>query len=122
MATSKDLQRRSFDNPDETRKPGSGTASVVNIAEFGLMHVSLPPAWRWSKDVKPTAKTDSCQARHVIHMESGRMHVVMEDGTETEFGPGDVGLVSPGHDAWTVGDVAAVYLDITGSKVWAKPS
>src|SRR5438105_1807118 len=110
MTTSDSLQRRSFDNPDEVRRPGSGTAKVVNVAEFGLMHVNLPAGWRWSTDVKPIAKTDSCQARHVIHMESGRMRVVMEDGTETEFGPGDVGLVSPGHDAWVVGDEPAVYL------------
>jgi hypothetical protein len=122
MATSEKLQRRNFEEPDDKRKPGRGTANVVNVGEFGLMHVTLSPGWRWSEDVKPTTHTDSCQARHVIHMQSGRMHVVMEDGSETLFGPGDVGLISPGHDAWVVGDEPAVYLDITGSGVWAKPT
>ena len=28
----------------------------------------------------------------------------MDDGSETEFGPGDVGSIPPGHDAWTLGD------------------
>ena len=122
MGGNEKLQRRNFDDPDETRKPGSGTARVVNIGEFGLMDVSLPPGWRWSQDVKPITGTDSCQAYHVIQMRSGRMHVVLDDGSETEFGPGDLGLVSPGHDAWVVGDEPAVYLDITGSGTWAKPS
>jgi hypothetical protein len=43
-------------------------------------------------------------------------------GIEDEFGPGDVGHVPPGHDAWVVGDEPVVYLDITGSGVWARPS
>jgi PAS domain S-box-containing protein len=41
---------------------------------------------------------------HLIHVISGRMMVQMDDGSETEFGPGDVGFVPPGHDAWIIGD------------------
>jgi len=121
MAHSEKLERKSFDNPDETRTPGRGTAPVVNVGGFGLMHVTLEPGWRWSEDVKPMAKSETCQADHVIHMISGRMHVVRE-GSEEEFGPGDVGHIPPGHDAWVVGTEPAVYLDITGSGLWAKPS
>jgi hypothetical protein len=32
------------------------------------------------------------------------MKVVMDNGTEMEFGPGGVGIVPPGHNAWVVGD------------------
>ena len=28
----------------------------------------------------------------------------MDDGSEDEFGPGEVSLLPPGHDAWVVGD------------------
>jgi quercetin dioxygenase-like cupin family protein len=121
MTTSERLQRRSFDHPDETRKPGRGTAQVVNVGGFGLMHVTLEPGWRWSEDVKPMAHTETCQANHVIQMISGRMRVTHE-GTEEEFGPGDLGHIPPGHDAWVIGNAPAVYLDITGSGLWAKPS
>jgi hypothetical protein len=31
------------------------------------------------------------------------MRVKMDDGTEEEFGPGDVGYLPPGHNAWVVG-------------------
>src|SRR5438270_9904710 len=104
------LQKRSFDSPDETRPAGSGQAQVVNVGDMALMQVTLQPGWRWSKDVKPIAHTDSCQAPHLIHMLSGQIHVVMDDGSEEEFGPGDLGIVPPGHDAWTVGDNPCVYL------------
>ena len=49
------------------------------------------------------------------------MHVVMDDGSEEDFGPGNVAVVRPGHDAWVVGDEPVVAIDITGSAVWAKP-
>ena len=32
------------------------------------------------------------------------MHIVHEDGTEQEIGPGQAYVIEPGHDAWVVGD------------------
>jgi uncharacterized cupin superfamily protein len=55
-------------------------------------------------------------------MISGRMHVKMDDGTEIEFGPGDVGVIAPGHDAWVVGNEPVVAIDITGMVNYAKQS
>jgi hypothetical protein len=34
------------------------------------------------------------------------MRVKMDDGTEEEFGPGDIGYLTPGHNAWVVGCIA----------------
>jgi quercetin dioxygenase-like cupin family protein len=28
----------------------------------------------------------------------------MNDGSEEEYGPGDVGIVPPGHNAWVLGN------------------
>ena len=50
---------------------------------------------------------------------SGRMHVVMDDGQETEFGPGDF-AVPPGHDAWIVGDELCMFVDWQGFADYAK--
>jgi predicted small metal-binding protein len=36
----------------------------------------------------------------------------MDDGTQAELGPGDAVVVSPGHDAWVVGDEDCVMIDI----------
>jgi hypothetical protein len=45
----------------------------------------------------------------------------MDDGTEEEFGPGDLAVVPPGHDAWVVGDQPVVLIDITGMAEYSKP-
>jgi hypothetical protein len=69
------------------------------------------PGWRWSEHVKPIAKTESCQAPHICYFISGRMKVVMNDGEEMDYGPGDFGTIPPGHDAWIVGDEPCVVID-----------
>jgi uncharacterized cupin superfamily protein len=51
------------------------------------------------KVCKPIVKTNSCQAPHTMYIISGRMKVVMDDGTEDEYGPGDTTVVPPGHNA-----------------------
>jgi len=42
------------------------------------------------------------------------MKVVMDDGEEMEFGPGDFGVMQPGHDAWIIGDEPCVVIDWQG--------
>jgi hypothetical protein len=44
----------------------------------------------------------------------------MGDGTEEEFGPGDTGVIPPGHNAWVVGNEPVVAIDFTGLKEYAK--
>ncbi len=44
----------------------------------------------------------------------------MDDGTEYEFGPGEIGEIPPGHDAWVVGDEPVVVIDISGMENYAK--
>ena len=53
-------------------------------------------------------------------MISGRMHVVMNDGTEADVGPGDVASIAPGHDAWVVGDEPCVAVDFGGYAQYAQ--
>ena len=116
------LETRSLDTPDETRKFENGGLSLVTVDGNTVGRAVFEPGWRWSNDVKPIAGTDSCQVAHLGYCVSGRMRVVMDDGTEGEVGPGDVMVVSPGHDAWTVGDEPCVLVDWAGSNTYAKPS
>ena len=46
----------------------------------------------------------------------------MVNGDEQEFGPGDVGVVPSGHDAWVVGNEPVVVIDISGMTHYAKPA
>jgi len=62
------------------------------------IQLHFEPGWSWEKCVKPIAK--NCQATHTKYIVSERIRVKMNDGSEEEFGPGDVGYVPPGHTAW----------------------
>lgn len=107
------LQSKKFNSPDETATPGRGKVEVITLGGFKVRRLTFQPGWRWSEDIKPTAKTESCQLAHLnIHI-SGRLGVKMDDGTEGEFGPGDISLLPPGHDAWVVGNEPAVIIEQT---------
>jgi len=114
--------RKSFDSPEETRpfEDGKGQLQLVNVEGGAVGRATFEAGWRWSEHVKPIAKTDSCQAAHMGYFISGRMKVVMDDGEEIEYGPGDFGIIPPGHDAWTVGDEACVVIDWQGFADYAK--
>jgi hypothetical protein len=97
-----------FDNPDETRAPDKTRVQVVDLGDVKAARLTLEPGWRWSECIKPVAGTDSCQARHIGTVASGRLGVRHDDGTEIEVGPGAAYRVEPGHDAWVIGDDAFV--------------
>jgi quercetin dioxygenase-like cupin family protein len=112
---------KQFSAPDETRPfTEKGRAEILAFEEGVVGRGVFEPGWQWSKHVKPIAGTDSCQSSHTCYVLSGRMHVVMDDGEELDVGPGDVAIVPPGHDAWTVGDETCVLLDFSGMENYAK--
>ena len=116
------IEVKSLESPDETRPfAGKGKADVVNIGGGTVLRATFEPGWRWSENVKPIAGTESCQSPHLLYMLSGRMKVVMDDGTEGEARPGDVVRIEPGHDAWIVGDEACEVVDFGPSPAYAKP-
>ena len=119
--TTASIQKRSFGTPDETRPAGRGEAAVVTLGNLTFARITVQPGWRWSTDVKPIANTDSCQAVHTGVVLSGRLRGVMDDGTEEEFGPGDLYHIPAGHDAWVVGDEPYSCVDVSGTFDWAQP-
>ncbi|MEO9362620.1 MAG: cupin domain-containing protein [Nitrososphaera sp.] len=114
------LQKKSLASPDETRSFDKGKMHVVNVGDVSFGRFVLEPGWQWSKSVKPVVKTESCQQHHTNYIISGRMKIRMDDGAETEVGPGDFTIVPPGHDAWVVGDEPCTGVDFTGAKTYAK--
>jgi quercetin dioxygenase-like cupin family protein len=115
--------RKSLNNPEETRpvKDGMGQVEIVNMDADAVARVTFLPGWKWSLHVKPIAQTDSCMVAHKGYTISGRLKVVMDDGEENEFGPGDFGVIPPGHDAWVVGEEPYVFIDWQGMSDYAKP-
>lgn len=111
------LEIKNVADPDERRQFDHGTLDVVNLPGATIVRAVFGPGWRWSTDIKPVVGTDSCQVAHSGYVISGRFHVRMDDGREYDLGPGDAHVVSPGHDAWVVGEEPCVIVDFaaTGS-------
>lgn len=114
------MQKKSMNKPDEVRSFPNGKLKLVTMEKVTFGLATFKPGWKWSKSVKPLVKTKSCLAPHTQYHISGKLHVVMDDGTTKDYGPGDVGVIPPGHDAWVVGKKPVVALDITGMVNYAK--
>ncbi len=113
-------QHKSFAAPDEVREFGNGRAEILEVGDTPIGRLVLQPGWRWSNDVKPVAGTDSCEAPHFQYHISGRLGILMDDGTEMVAGPGDVTSLPSGHDAWVIGDEEVVVVDWYGASNYAK--
>ncbi|MFF3766128.1 cupin domain-containing protein [Streptomyces sp. NPDC001922] len=108
------LEVKTIEKPDERRDFPSGHLEVLHLTGLDFAVATLEPGWRWSESVGPIAGTESCQIHHTAMVVQGRMRIRMNDGAESEIGPGDVYVASPGHDAWVVGDEPLIAYDFAG--------
>ena len=115
-----ETEHKTFAKPDETREFPKGRAEVLKIGGGEVGRLVFQPGWRWSNDVKPIAKTSSCEAPHFQYHVSGRLAIRMDDGTEFIANPGDITSLPSGHDAWVVGNEPAVVIDWFGASTYAK--
>lgn len=108
-----DLIKKNFDSADDSTHPSERLRmDAVEINGKKFYRVTAQPGWKWSIDLKPVVKTDSCQVDHLLYMIDGKMVVRMNDGKELEYGPGDVAAIPPGHDGWGVGEEPTIWLEI----------
>ena len=111
---------KGFGKPDEVREFPNGRLELVKIGGATVGRATFQPGWKWSTSLQPLVKTKSCEAPHFQYHVAGVIKVVMDDGSEFECKPGDVSLLPSGHDAWVVGDQAAVVVDFQGMVDYAK--
>ena len=115
--------KRSLEDPDEVMAFPNGRVHLVSVEGTAFDRAVFQPGWRWSNDVKPTAKTESCEFEHRFIVTEGSLHVRMDDGSELDVGPGDAAVIPPGHDAWVSSDVPCVMVGIDGAdKDFGKPA
>ena len=90
------LQKKSLDSsPDETQTFEDGKMELAKFDDVTIGRVILEPGWSWEKSIKPIV-TDTCQSPpHTQYIISGRIKVVLDDGTEEELGPGDASMIPP---------------------------
>jgi len=105
------IQKKRFEKPDETSSPPNAKVEVVRMSGLILTKTTLMPGWKWSKDIRPIAGTNSCQKHNIGYCLSGHFAAKLDNGEQMEFGPGDVFDIPPGHDGWVIGKEPAVFLE-----------
>jgi mannose-6-phosphate isomerase-like protein (cupin superfamily) len=104
---------KSIQSPDETRTFDKGHVDLVTVGDLVFGKATFEPGWKVVGVCEADAGTNSCEVHHNGYIESGRMHLLMDDGTEFDFGPGDVFVAPPGHDAWIVGNEPCIAFDFS---------
>ena len=103
--------KKNLGSPDTVLDCGHGRMEFAAVEDTSIARVILEPGWRWTEHIKPAMNTESCQAAHHQFVISGRMRVVMDDGSQIDLEPGDFAHIPPGHDAWVVGNEPFVAVD-----------
>ena len=116
-----ELRSKNLRTPDETIRVPGLALELIELGDVTVGHVVLDPGWRWSTHVRSTVGGQTCQARHVGVVLSGRFGVSFDDGRALEFGPDDVFDIPPGHDGWTIGEEPCVQLEWFGLRTFAGP-
>jgi quercetin dioxygenase-like cupin family protein len=109
------VEAKTFEQPDETVTFERGRVQVVTVGSMTIGHEVAEPGWRWSEHVKPIVGTEWCEFHHAMYVLSGRMRVLMRDGETHDVVAGQVVDITPGHDAWVVGDQPVTSIDLQGS-------
>lgn len=66
---------KSGETPDETRTPDKTRVEMVDLGGGAeAVRFAIQPGWRWSECIRPVVGTETCQARHVGAVVSGRRH------------------------------------------------
>lgn len=113
-----ELRFKSLDDPDETVQLPGVAQFEVELGDLTVGRVVHEPGWRWSTHIKPEVGGEWCQARHVGIVVSGRLGILLEDGTTAELGPNDVYEIPAGHDGYVIGHEPAVLIEWAGLRTF----
>lgn len=93
--------------------------NVVDLGDLTVGRAVHQPGWRWSTHIRPKVGGEWCQVRHVGIVLSGRLGILLPDGTSFELEEDDVYDVPPGHDGYVIGHEPAVMLEWGGIRAFA---
>jgi quercetin dioxygenase-like cupin family protein len=112
------LLQKNISKPDAKRELPNCAISDFKINDrLTLSLGAMKPGWRWSKDVKPTAKTEFCEHEHTGYVLSGSFTITLaESGEKVEAKAGDVFYIPPKHDAWCLPNEGFIGLDFGSLK------
>ena len=81
--------------------------AILRTAAIGLG--KYKPGWQWSRHAGP--QTGKPSENHIGYVISGHMMVKDPVGNEAKAGPGEAFEISPGSDAWVIGEETCIALD-----------
>jgi mannose-6-phosphate isomerase-like protein (cupin superfamily) len=115
------LQKFTFDKPTKVIPYGRDNSAEIGLVTAGdntFAKIRCQPGWKWTTHTKGFAGTNSCMHSHIAFVTRGRAILERTDengkplGERVEYGPGDIMVAPPLHDAWVVGNEPFEAIDI----------
>ena len=109
------MQKANFVDEDEYELITIGriTKRMVTLDGASALLVRFPVGASVTEDAVKTGilDTDMCPMPHVAYILQGSLGVRQRSGSEEEFSAGDLMMLPPEHEAWTVGDEDCVFIE-----------
>ena len=109
------MQKANFVDEDnyELITIGRITKRMVTLDGASAVLVRFPVGASVTEDAVKTGilDTDMCPMPHVAYILEGSFGVRQRTGSEEEFSAGDLMMLPPEHEAWTVGDRDCVFIE-----------
>lgn len=109
------MQKANFVDEDdyELITIGRITKRMVTLEGASALLVRFPVGASVTEDAVKTGilDTDMCPMPHVAYILQGSLGVRQRSGSEEEFSAGDLMMLPPEHEAWTVGDEDCVFIE-----------
>ncbi len=94
----------------ESREVAGAQVDVLPAGNCRVKRAIYPPDFRWSERMREVVGTELCMHAHVGFLAQGAIAGRFPDGCEFAYTAPAVVVLEPGHDAWVVGDEAAVLI------------
>ncbi len=100
----KTIIQKSFSSPDEVYHPKETMKlEMLDVGEGLTLQRNT---------AQPGYQGEDCPYDHLLYVVSGTFQVRMPGGDDSEFGPGDVGVIPAGHELRVTSSEPAVWLEI----------
>lgn len=109
------LQKANFDDPQHYSLITIGriTKRKVVLEGTSLLLVRFPVGASVAEDAAAPGEPGSgmCAQPHVAFVLEGSLGVRQENGSQQSYTAGDIMLLPPHHDVWTIGDRDCVFIE-----------
>lgn len=120
------MQKASFKDDDvEVVSIGRISKRVANLDGLSVTLVKFGKGASVAEDAVATGLIDTelCELAHVGYVLRGALGVRQRDGSEQVFKAGDIMLLPPGDEVWTVGDEDCTFVEFSrGSDDYYAPA